>query len=357
MAHCLRGVAAAVFLLSSVVDARRIYVAGSGVDMLSQKETIAEIIALSGKPSPRVLYIGTASYDEPSAMASQTQGFREQSLTVNTLDVAWRNASTAAMAVSFAVADIIVTSGGNTLFAVDRWQLLGIDVLLAAALERGAVLSGGSAGFITLCTGGHSDSMSPETYKNAPGPLFNSSAAIESHVDASWAYIRAPGIGVLDTLCCPHYDMTGSNGVPRADDFTRMLQHHSGETAFGLDNWAALSVDGDEYTLIARAGHNGSVLADGSFSPARLGTPGAWQLRVDPETGALERTLVPPRGHLAALIVRARYVAPDSQLAVARAQNPDDGRPAAWNVTNTAPRARALHGAQPSSDESDAWYN
>ena len=39
-------------------------------------------------------------------------------------------------------ADIIVVSGGNTLFAVTRWRRLGVDLLLKQAMERGAVLCG-----------------------------------------------------------------------------------------------------------------------------------------------------------------------------------------------------------------------
>ena len=57
-------------------------------------------------------------------------------------------ADLAQRAAKIAAADIIVVSGGNTLFAVTRWRRLGVDVLLREAMERGAVLCGGSAGAI-----------------------------------------------------------------------------------------------------------------------------------------------------------------------------------------------------------------
>ena len=60
-------------------------------------------------------------------------------------------------------------------------------------------------------------------------------------------------------LCCPHYDVTGGNGVQRAVDFTTLLQQHQGEYALGIDNWAAVSIDGDSYRVISRANHTGSV--------------------------------------------------------------------------------------------------
>ena len=97
----------------------------------------------------------------------------------------------------------MIVSGGNTLFAVDRWVKLGVDNLIKAAVNRGAVISGGSAGFISLCNGGHSDSMDPGSFKNPPGPLFNNSVEVRDAVGANWAYIRVPGLGILNTLCCP----------------------------------------------------------------------------------------------------------------------------------------------------------
>jgi dipeptidase E len=58
-------------------------------------------------------------------------------------------------------AHVILVSGGNTLYAVDRWRMLGLDGLLKDAAERGVVMTGGSAGCICWFDGGHSDSMDP----------------------------------------------------------------------------------------------------------------------------------------------------------------------------------------------------
>ena len=45
------------------------------------------------------------------------------------------------------------------------------------------------------------------------------------------------------------------------------------------------------------------------------------------------RTLLPASGAVADLLRPPRYVSASSQVAVARGQNPDDGKPAAWNTT------------------------
>lgn len=39
---------------------------------------------------------------------------------------------------------------------------------------------------------------------------------------------RVQGLGVVPGLFCPHYDITEGNGVIRANDFTTMMQRHSG---------------------------------------------------------------------------------------------------------------------------------
>ena len=87
------------------------------------------------------------------------------------LNVTWQAPPAAVLRAAFASTDIIVISGGNTLFAVDRWAKLGIDAMIRSAVDGGVVVSGGSAGFISLCNGGHSDSMEPSSYKNPPGPV------------------------------------------------------------------------------------------------------------------------------------------------------------------------------------------
>ena len=312
------------------VPGGKIYAAGSGLDMLSQPATVAEIIALTGKPAAqvRVLYLGTATYDDAAAQATQTRQFAKQGCAVAALAVAVATPSDAAMRAAVGAADVILVSGGNTLFARDRWVKIGLDALMKGALARGAVLCGGSAGGIVWFDGGHSDSMDATTYKNPPGPLLNPNLT-KAELERAWAYIRVPGLSVVPGLFCPHYDITEGNGVLRAVSFAGMMRRHAGEHALGVDNWAALRIDGANYTVISRAGKPGSVNPEtGAYTPDRAkGVPGAWRLGIDPATGALARTLVPARGRVADLLAPARYVTPSEMLGVARLQNPDDGRP------------------------------
>jgi len=146
--------AAAVAATVRGVGAGKIYAAGSGQDMMSLPETVAEIMDLSGVASPHLLYIGTATYDEQAAKDTQTHAFTDAGCSVSTLDLAYANATEQEIESAVAGADIVLVSGGNTLFAVDRWNKLGVPSVLRHALDNGTVLCGGSAGGIVWFDGG-----------------------------------------------------------------------------------------------------------------------------------------------------------------------------------------------------------
>ena len=108
-------------------------------------------------------------------------------------------------------------------------------------------------------------------------------------------------------MFCPHYDVVGSNGVSRSTDFTNIL----------------------------RSNHSGSVGSNGEFVQDDSGKPGAWLLKIDCESGELVRSLIPISGLVSSILSTASFIVNTSTLIVARAQNPDDGLPAAWNVTDS----------------------
>ncbi|HSF30712.1 MAG TPA: Type 1 glutamine amidotransferase-like domain-containing protein, partial [Candidatus Tectomicrobia bacterium] len=141
-----------------VSDHRRIVAAGSGREGLAEPQIRDAIIHLSHKATPSVLYLGTATYDLAGPEAEQTGRFVEVGCAVTALKFASCTPSDEEMQERFEHTDVIIASGGNTLFAVDRWRRLGVDHLIRQALQRGAVLSGGSAGAISWFDGGHSDS-------------------------------------------------------------------------------------------------------------------------------------------------------------------------------------------------------
>lgn len=299
---------------------RRMLLAGSGNPMMGFPEVAREVIRLSGKPTPSVLYLGTATYDNPGSGAPQCQGYVEAGCAVTSLPLAVSGRDAAEMQALFAATDVILVSGGNTLFAVGRWRTLGVDVLIREAVGRGAVLCGGSAGAIVAFDSGHSDSRDPTTFKN-PDPTLSEAQRI------GWSYIHVPGLGLLSGFVCPHHDKTHPTGKQRADDFAELAQKHAGETAIGIDHWAALVVEGDAYSVLALEGKEGAAMEDGSFSAERKGRPAIWK------HAAGDRTVVPATGLLSELLLPATSIVEDPALEEARAENPDDCRPTtAWRT-------------------------
>ena len=196
-------------------------------------ETLAidkEIVSLTGKDRPMALFIPTASSDS----REYWQGFQgvygqELGCVTDVLYLLGANPAKGELEQKILSADLIYVGGGNTLKMMRRWRRLGVDRILRDAYGRGIVLSGLSAGCICWFSWGHSDSMAfyhPE----------------------SWRYVRVKGMGLVDALCCPHFD-SDTAGVKREEDFRQMVRKHP-DVAVAIDNNCAVEVVDDTYRVI-----------------------------------------------------------------------------------------------------------
>eukprot|EP01041_Mallomonas_annulata_P003170 gene3170-6253_t len=209
---------------------------GNGI--VSQMPPIRkEIIKLSGKNKPFVVYLGTASYESSYLFELQTAGFVEDGCQVHHLRL---NKHTNIHEIPNLInsADIIVVSAGNTLFAMKRLRKFKIDQLLKNAVERGAVLCGGSAGAICWFDAGHSDSRNPTSLRF---PRYK----LDDPRIKNWKYISVRGLGLVPGIVCPHYDSTSSsNGIPRSKDFDNMLiqKRKRNEIGICIDEYAVIMI-------------------------------------------------------------------------------------------------------------------
>lgn len=255
------------------------------------------IIAMTGKDTPRVLYIGTPGFDVLSGYQRQAGGFQKLGFPTSMLNLTdlTKVPSAEERSTSIGNADIIVVSGGNTLFAVTRWRRLGVDQLLRKAMERGAVLCGGSAGAIIWFDGGHSDSLDPETVqltrleKSVHVSLPPEAAATPASIEAlpaperalyrkEWEFCRVKGLGFLPFFMCPHHDRSQSNGQARADSFDAMLKLNGAEVGLGIDNDAAIVVDGDRWKIVSDGGTaTKKTFLNGEIHAEMLPPNGDWQ--------------------------------------------------------------------------------
>jgi cyanophycinase-like exopeptidase len=115
----------------------------------------------------------------------------------------------------------------------------------------GVVLCGGSAGAICWFESGPSDSKDPTTFR------FPRSDMTEEE-KRNWKYINVSGLGFVRGMCCPHHDITQSNGMPRSGVFDDMLLKHPGEVGIGIDDHGAILIDGNRWRVL-KADDNSKV--------------------------------------------------------------------------------------------------
>ncbi|MCH5160699.1 MAG: Type 1 glutamine amidotransferase-like domain-containing protein [Clostridiales bacterium] len=186
-----------------------------------------EIVALTGKPNPRLVFIGLAlvageyvdgyfdKIDENfSALGCKCEYLKESFLPDRDRIKALIDN-----------ADIIYVGGGNTLRLMNLFKRYGMVEILAAAKDRGCVMCGVSAGGICWHKFGNSDSR--------------------KFTSESLQLIKVSGLGFIDALYCPHYDTEPR----RQPDLERMMKRTSG-VALAFDNCAALKIDGDNYEVL-----------------------------------------------------------------------------------------------------------
>lgn len=199
---------------------------------IDKNETLTldkEIIKLSGKKHPRVLFIPTASRDAQVYIDNFTNLYANKlGCAVDTLRLIGQGISIAEINKKILTSDIIYVGGGNTLMMMKLWRKLGIDKVLERAYKQGTVLCGISAGAICWFTFGNSDSRQ---FKKPDAPL-----------------IKVSGLGLLNGLLCPHYH-SKKYAKGRASSLKNMMKNTPG-VALAIDDFCAVAFLDDFYKVI-----------------------------------------------------------------------------------------------------------
>jgi dipeptidase E len=185
-----------------------------------------EVIRLSGKKIPRVLFVPTASSDSQGYADVFAKHYGEKlGCVVDNLWLYKDKLSREEIVAKIFNSDIVYVGGGNTLKMMKLWRKLGIDRILKDAADKGVIMAGLSAGAICWFEYGNSDSRK---FKNPQAPL-----------------IKVTCLGWIEALLCPHYDIE----VDRKPDLKRMMMTTPG-VAVALDNCTAIEVVDDQYRII-----------------------------------------------------------------------------------------------------------
>lgn len=190
-----------------------------------------DIIRLTGKKSPKVLFVGTASSDSEGYYETVQKHFGKR-LGCKT-DVLWlikEKPSHKEIEEKVMSSDIVYVGGGNTQKMLRIWKTYGLNKILKKAWDKGVVLSGLSAGSICWFRAGTSDSR---RFKNPDADL-----------------IKVSGLGFIPTVHSPHYDVEKD----RRPGLKKIMRKTSG-VAIAIDNSCAVEFVDNMYRVITSKPH------------------------------------------------------------------------------------------------------
>ncbi len=110
------------------------------------REIDEEIVRISEKKKPKLLFIGTASSDSYDYFLVIKKIFDDLGCIVSNLELLKDSIDMKQVESQILNTDIIYIGGGNTEFMLKKWRELGVDKLLIQAYNKGIVCSGLSAG-------------------------------------------------------------------------------------------------------------------------------------------------------------------------------------------------------------------
>ena len=185
-----------------------------------------EIIKLSNKKKPKLLFIPTASSDSEGYIEVVKKHFgKKLNCEVNVLYLIKEKQPKKEIENKIYNSDIVYVGGGNTSKMMKIWRKTGVDRMLLKAWRKGIVMSGLSAGSICWFKFGNSDSRK----------FTNQNASL----------IKVKGLGLISALHCPHYNIEPDRKI----ELKKMMKKTSG-VAIAIDNCCALEIIDNKYRII-----------------------------------------------------------------------------------------------------------
>lgn len=186
-----------------------------------------ELIRLTGKKHPKLLFVPTATSDSEGYYENVKNHFGKRlGCKIDVLRLVKEKPSRKEIESKILSTDIVYVGGGNTLKMLRIWKRYGVDKVLKKAWEKGVVLSGLSAGSICWFQGGSSDSR---RFRNPKADL-----------------IKITALGFIPTLHSPHYDVEKD----RRAGLKKIMKRTPG-AAIAIDNCCAVVFIDDKYRIIS----------------------------------------------------------------------------------------------------------
>lgn len=188
----------------------------------TEDAVVDAVLALTAKPIPRVLYVGTASAEDPWFTLMTYDRFRGKAELAHLEFFPWPPQDLRALTLA---QDVIWVGGGNTANMLAIWRVHGFDRILREAWEQGVVLAGGSAGMICWFEAGVTDSFGPQ---------------LDGMRD---------GLGFLPGSACPHWD----DEENRRPVYRRLIDEEGFPPGYAADAGVGLHFAGTELVEVLSA--------------------------------------------------------------------------------------------------------
>ena len=184
-----------------------------------------EIVRLSGKKHPRLLFIPTASSDSQTYLDTVQKHFGQRlGCIITNLLLIKEKPSIKIIRSKILNTDIIYVGGGNTDKMLKIWRRYGIDKIIKQAYRKNIILSGLSAGAICWFKFGSTDSKSS---------------------DRSDSYTKLKGLGLVSLTLSPHH----IREKKRKPALIKIMKSTPG-VGIALDDYSALEIVNDSYRII-----------------------------------------------------------------------------------------------------------
>ena len=186
----------------------------NGIILPYETEAIdKEIVKLSEKSNPKLLFIGTASSHSEEYFDVIKDIYTKLGCIVSNLDIINNNFDTEMLENIIFDTDIIYVGGGNTRFMLEKWRECGLDKILKQAYEKNIVLSGLSAG---------------------------------SYCWFKYNYDLIEGLGLIDAINCVHYDIKDEESKNK---FYKTIKDKN-MIGYAIDNCVALEFIDNQVKVI-----------------------------------------------------------------------------------------------------------
>lgn len=177
------------------------------------REIDEEIVRISDKEKPKLLFVGTASTNSYNYFLVIKEIFENLGCIVSNLDLLQDDLNMEDVKNSILNTDIIYVGGGNTRFMLEKWRELGVDKLFIEAYNKGIVCSGLSAG---------------------------------SYCWFKTNYDLIEGLGIINAVNCVHYEQKDEQARNKLYDVIK----ETGLDGIALENCVALEIIDDKMKIV-----------------------------------------------------------------------------------------------------------